>query len=184
MHHPKPADQVTFKWTPPLLFSDLGQRSNMLWIKPHIGLIKIKFYFSVVHFDDKYITFEVASCFVVPDPIFHIALFGAISCWNHINDYHTVLNPCNFTCWLLTPLHYTDVLSWMAIFHLVVNEIDFSVQFERRTLLKPHDIIFHASFNWNYKCNYEWLEHVMVMVTWSWNADTGRKTISGLNHIM
>ena len=120
---------------------------------------------------------------MVPDPIF-MAQSWEKSCSNHMNDYHAVLNPYNLTCWQLTPQHYMDVLSWMAIFHPVVNENEFSVPFERHALLKSHDIILHASFHCHHKCHYEKLEHVSVMITWSWNADTGRRTISGLNHIM
>ena len=41
-----------------------------LWIKPHIHLIKIKSHFSVTHFGDKFPTFGVASCIMVPAPIF------------------------------------------------------------------------------------------------------------------
>ena len=77
------------------------------------------------------------------------------------------------------------VLSWMAIFHLVFNENDFSVPLERHTLMKSHDTKPYASsFHWNHKYHYEKLEHVIVMITWSWNADTGRRNTSGLNHIM
>ena len=65
--------------------------------------------------DDEFVTFGVTSCIVVPDPIFRMALFWEMSCWNHISDYHTVLNPYNLTCWQLTPLYYTDVFFWMAI---------------------------------------------------------------------
>ena len=130
------------------------EREN-LRIKSHIGLINIRSLFSGVHFDDKFITFGVAPCILLPDPIFRVALVCKIACWNHISDYRTVLNPYNLTCWQLTPLHYTDVLSWMAIFHLEVNENDFSVPFERHTLLKSHDIILHTSFHWHHKCHYE-----------------------------
>ena len=56
----------------------------------------------------------VASCIMVPDPIFRMALFCEMSCWNNINDYHTVLSPYNLTCWRLTTLHHTYVLFWMA----------------------------------------------------------------------
>ena len=76
----KPADHTTFKWTPPLLFYDLGQRTNMctrifqtqselkqnvvenkierekFWIEPHVGLIKTKSHISGVHFEDEFIT--------------------------------------------------------------------------------------------------------------------------------
>ena len=45
------------------------EREN-LWIKPHVGLIKIISHFNGAHFDDKFITFRVASCIMVPDPIF------------------------------------------------------------------------------------------------------------------
>ena len=41
-----------------------------LWIKPHFRLIKIKSHFSGTHFDDKFPTFGVASCNMVPAPIF------------------------------------------------------------------------------------------------------------------
>ena len=97
-----------------------------------------------------------------------MALFFEISCWSHISDYHTVLNPYNLTSWQLTPLHRTEVLSWMAIFHFVFNENNFSVLFERHTLLKSHDIILRASLHWHYKCHYKNLERVVVMITWSW----------------
>ena len=139
---------------------------------------------SVVTLDDKFIIFGVASCISVPNPIFCMALFHEMSCWNHISDYHTVLNPYSLTYWQLTPLRYTDVLSWVAIFHLVVNEKYFSVPFECRTLLKSHDITLNASFPSPHKCNYKKLEHVIMMITWSWSAETGRKSISGLNHFM
>ena len=32
------------------------------------------------HFDDKFITFGVASCIMIPDLIFHMALVLGISC--------------------------------------------------------------------------------------------------------
>ena len=56
-----------------------------------------------------------------------------ISSWNHIDDYHTVLNQYNLTWSWLTPLHYTDVLYWIVIFQLLVNENYFSVPFEHHT---------------------------------------------------
>ena len=126
---------------------------------------------------------RVASCIMVPDPLFRMALFCQFFCWSHISDYQTVLNMCNLKCWQLTSLHYMDALSWRAIFHLVINENDFSVPFERHTLLKSHDVILHASFYWQHKCHYDRLEHVIVMITWRWNADAWKKTISGLNYI-
>ena len=95
MLHPKSAEQATFEWMPPLPFYILGQskcicvrilqtqlerKQNFVdkkviepenvWIKPHIHLIKIKFHFSVTHFDDKLLTVGVASCIMVPAPIF------------------------------------------------------------------------------------------------------------------
>ena len=157
MHYPKPADQASFEWTPPLPFPDLGQRiyvyQNLLnagrtqtkrcrnkliemgnlWIKLCVGFIKRKSRFSRAHLDDKFITFGIASCILVPVPILRNAIFCEITCWNHISNYHTVLNPYNLACWQLTPLHYMDVLSWIPIFHLVFNENDFSVPFERHT---------------------------------------------------
>ena len=115
-------------------------------------------------------------------------LFFARLCFakflSEISDYNTVSNPYDLTCWLVTSLHYTGVLSWMADCHLVVNEYDFSIPFERHTLLKSHDIILHASFHWHHKCHYGKLKHMVVMITWSWNADTERKTISRRNHII
>ena len=85
--------------------------------------------------------------------------------------------------WTWTPLHYTDAISWMTIFHLVFNENGFSVPFG--TIRNhSHDIILHVPFDWHHKWHYEKWEHVIVMITWSWSADNGRKTISGLNHIM
>ena len=63
----------------------------------------------------------------------------------------------------------------MAIFYLVVNWNDFSVPFECHSLLKYHDIILHVSFYWHHKCHYQKLEHVIVMITSRWNADTGGK---------
>ena len=47
----------------------LIEREN-LWIKPHIRFIKIKSHFSGTHFDDQFATFGVASCIMVPAPIF------------------------------------------------------------------------------------------------------------------
>ena len=44
-----------------------------LWIKPHIRLIKIKSHFSGAHFDNKFPTFGVASCIMVPVPYFRMA---------------------------------------------------------------------------------------------------------------
>ena len=75
-------------------------------------------------FDDV-IMFAVAYCIIVPDPIFRMALFCEISCWNNISDYYTVLNPYNLICWQLTTLHYTGVFFWMAMFHLVFNKNDY-----------------------------------------------------------
>ena len=152
--------------------------------KPHVGLIKIKSHLGGAHFDDKFVTFGVTSCIMVPDPNFCMTLYCKISCWNHTSDYYTVQNPYNLTCWQLTPQHFTHALFWMAIFHLVVNENDFSVPFERHTSLKCHDIILHSTFYWHYKWRYEKLEHVIVVITWIRNPDTWRKTISGQKHIM
>ena len=45
------------------------EREN-LGIKPHMRLIKIKSHFSGTYFDDKFTTFGVASCIMVPAPIF------------------------------------------------------------------------------------------------------------------
>ena len=39
-----------------------------------------------------------------------------------------MLKPYNLTCWQLTPVHDTDVLSWISIFNLLVNENDFRYQ--------------------------------------------------------
>ena len=72
----------------------------------------------------------------------------------------------------------------MSIFNLPVNENDFSVPVERHGFLKSHDFTLHVLFYWHDKYHYETLEHVIVMITWSGNATIGRKTISGLNHIM
>ena len=76
-----------------------------------------------------------------------------------------------------------DVLSWMSIFNLLVNENDFSVPVEHHRFLKSHDITLHVSFYKYDKYHYEKLEHVIVMITWSGDGTIGRKTISGLNHI-
>ena len=51
-----------------------------------------------------------------------------IPCWNHNTGSHTVLKPHRWTCWPLTPLHDTDVLPWMSIFNLLVNERIFQYQ--------------------------------------------------------
>ena len=59
-------------------------------------MIKIKPHFSDAHFDDRFITFGLASSIMVSDPIFRMALFYEISDWNHISDYHTVSNPLKF----------------------------------------------------------------------------------------
>ena len=45
------------------------EREN-LWIKLHVGLIKIKSHFSGEYFDDKFVTFRLSSCIMVPDPFF------------------------------------------------------------------------------------------------------------------
>ena len=58
-----------------------------------------------------------------------------------------------------------DVLLWMSIFDLLVNEDDFSVPVERKRFLKSHDILLHVSFHCHDKCHYEKLEHVIVMIT-------------------
>ena len=87
-------------------------------------MIKIKSHLSGFHFDDNFITLRLASCIIAPDPIFPMALLYEITCWNHISDYHTVLNPYDVTWWQLTLLHCTDVISWMTILHIVVNEND------------------------------------------------------------
>ena len=44
-----------------------------LWIKPHILLVKIKSHFSGANFDDKFPTFVVVSCIMVPAAIFRMA---------------------------------------------------------------------------------------------------------------
>ena len=171
MPYPKSAEQATFEWMPSLPFYSLGQSKYMctripqtqlelkqkfsdkklierenLWIKPHIHLIKIKSHFSGTHFDDKCPTFSVASCLMIPVPIFAwhgFAKFGR----NHIRDSHTVLEPYNLTCWQLTPLHDKDVLSWMSVFNLLVNENDFPVPVERHRILKSHDITSPCVFS-------------------------------------
>ena len=99
MPYPKSAEQTTFEWMPPLPFYNLGQSKNMctrifstqfelkedvvenklikwknLWINPYICLITIKFHFSGTHFDNKFPTFGVVSCIMVPAPI--IAYLG------------------------------------------------------------------------------------------------------------
>ena len=56
-----------------------------------VGLIRIKSNFGGTHFDDKFITFGVPSCIMIPDPIIRTALYCEITCWNYISDYHTVL---------------------------------------------------------------------------------------------
>ena len=76
-----------------------------------------------------------------------------------------------------------DVLSWVSIFNLLVNENYFFVPIERHRFLKSHDITLHASFHWHDKYHCEKLEHVIVIITWSGNCTNGRNTISGLNHI-
>ena len=193
---------------------------------------------------------------MVPDPIFRMALFFSISWWNHISDYHTVLNSYHWTCWQFTPLNYADVLSWMVIFHLVHSQWKWffgtirtphivkisllwrhndhdsvsnhqprgcllSRLFRRRSkktsklrvtglcvgnspgpVNSPHtgpvtrkmfpfdDVIMLMMlysvrhYIDTIKSHYQKLEQVIVMITWSWNGDTGGKTISGLNHIM
>ena len=67
---------------------------------------------------------------------------------------------------------------------LLANENDFSAQVEYHRFYRSHDITLHVSFHWYDKCRDEKLEQVTVMITWSGNATIGRKTISGLNHIM
>ena len=71
-----------------------------------------------------------------------------------------------------------------VFFNLVVNEYDFSVPAERNRFLTSHDIILHVSFHWHHKCHYEKLEHVIVMIAWSGNANIDGKTTSGGNHMM
>ena len=178
MHYPKSADQSTFQWTPPQPFFDLGNakyvpeyskrslNSNNTLLKTNeskgrtYGLnhmsawLKLNPISAVPILMINFSHFRMAYCILAPDPIFGMALFYDVSCWTHISDYHTVLNPFNFTCWQLTPLHYTEVLSWMSIFHLVVNKNDFSVQFESRTL-KSDYVILHALFHWDHKCHYK-----------------------------
>ena len=83
---------------------------------------------------------------------------------------------------LTTPLHDTDVLSWMSIFKILVNKNDFSVPVERHRFLKSHDITLYVSFHWREKYHYEQLE-LVIMIIWSGNATIGSKTISVLNHI-
>ena len=77
--------------------------------------------------------------------LWHLPLF-LVLCWNQISDYHIVLKPYNLTFWQSTPLHYTDVLSWLTTFHRVVNEIFFSVPVERHILLKRLKVI--TWFTW------------------------------------
>ena len=166
-----------------VLENKLIQQENM-WIKPHIRLIKIKSDFSGAHFDDKFPTFGVPSYIMGPAPIFRMARVCEILCWNHIRDSHTVLKQYNLTCWQLTALHETDVLSWMSIFNLLVNENDFEAPVEGHRFLKSHDIALHASFHCHDKCHYEKLEHVVVMISRSGNVTIGRKTIYGLTHVI
>ena len=104
----------------------------------------------------------MASCIMVPDPIFRMALLCKISSWNHISHYQTVLNPCNLKCWTLTSLHYTDVLSWMAISNL----------YSMKMLFRYHSNVTHY---WNLSISY-FMRHfagtINVIVTswhtWSW----------------
>ena len=53
----------------------LVEREN-LWINSYICLIEIKSHFSGTHFDDKLPAFGVASCIVVPAPIFACLRFA------------------------------------------------------------------------------------------------------------
>ena len=72
----------------------------------------------------------------------------------------------------------------MPVFKLPVKENDFPVPVEHHRILKSHDIALYALFHQHDKYQYEKLEHVIVIIIWSGNATIGRKTISGLNHIM
>ena len=68
--------------------------------------------------------------------LWHLPLFLWL-CWNQISDYHIVLKPYNLTFWQSTPLHYTDVLSWLTTFHRVVIENFFQYQ-------------LNATYYWNF----------------------------------
>ena len=121
---------------------------------------------------------------MVPAPSSRMTRVCETPCWNRIRDSHTVLKPYDLTCWQVTSIRNTDVLSWIPIFNHLVDEKYFSVPAERHRFFKSHDITLHASFHWHDKCHYEKLEHVIVMITWSENVTIGGKTISGLNYIM
>ena len=141
-------------------------------MKPHVSLIKIISNFNGAHFDEKFITFGVASCIMALDPIFRMALFCKISSWNHISNYYTVLNPCNLTCWQLTPLHYTGVLYWMA----------FSTLYSMKMIFWYHSNLTHY---WNFVILYI-MRHFTdttnaIMTSWNmwswWSPEVGTPTL-------
>ena len=75
---------------------------------------------------------------------------------------------------------FTNILSWMSFFNLVVNENDFSVPTERHRYLESYvHFKHHAIDTINEK-----LEHVTVMIIWSGSADIDRQLISVQNYIM
>ena len=135
-----------------------------LYRLPHVGLIKIEPHFGGAHFHDKFITFGVASCIMVPDHILCMALFCEISCWYHISNYHTVVNTYNFTCSQLTPLRYTDVF--------LERERQFSTLCSMKMIFRYHSNTTH---NWNFTISYfmrhftETVNAIMkIWNTWSW----------------
>ena len=130
-----------------------------------VGLIKIEPHFSGGHFDDKFITFRVASCIIVPDPIFCMALFCEISFWNHISDiyhgekyhfwtksYHVTPvanNVANPLILYMSMLH--DISPWYSQTHLKEN----------MTLTLTRN--FKIDFHWY---GYEIMPWYYVMILW------------------
>ena len=60
----------------------------------------------------------------------------------------------------------------------------FSVPVKRLRFFQSHDITLHASFQWYIKCPSEKFDYMVVMITWSRNADIAKKTTSKLKHTM
>ena len=79
-------------------------------------------------------------------------------CWNHTNDYQTVLNQYHFTYWVPTITlcwHYcwisTHSSEWWLLFCT------------SRPPLVIKKSLYHGSFHWHNKCHYKHLKFV-----WSW----------------
>ena len=112
------------------------------------------------------------TCALLPSPIFCMAGVCEVLCWNHIRDYYTVLNPYNLIYSQLTPLYCPAPASAPALYCTVL----YCTKLYGRPSLNVH---FNLVVNEN-KWDYEKVVPVIMMSSWSGNADIGRKTMGVL----